>query len=410
MTHPDPHRPTLRDDDLVARALDALPDGERARVDAALEQDARARARFETIAAHLLAYDQLPPAPPPPAFARLAAAIDADEGTPDLTILALQDAPPRPRRWRVAALAAAVLLCGLLGWQLLPRQLLPWQGPRAPDTLALIPGAGLELVAADGERRPAPARAALTVQAGDVITGHEPAEAHLDGRVRLVLDAEARVRIEDAAAVRLEAGRAWFEVAPGRFAVHTAHGPVRVLGTAFEVDVRGGALRVAVGHGRVAAGGHEIGAGMHLAEGAVAASPFPAGAWFRQPRLRVRLAEGATPRAGAPLRLEVVLENPGRVAIPLRRPSDVRHALWLHLQTADGRPVAELPVLAAHLRGPAGFLEPGVESTLLPGRPLRVSIEIPAPFTSPGTYLCRALYRPAGRPGVLSDARRLEVR
>lgn len=402
-----PHDPTpgrLRDEDLVARALDQLAPEARAGVDAVLEHDAAARARFEAIAAHLLVYDQLPPAPPPPPFARLAAALASDDGdaAPDLTILALQRGAPAPRRrpWRIAAAVAAVLLCGLL----------VWRGSRTPDhpTLTLVAGHGIERIAADGTPQPAPARAAVRVRRGDVLTCREPAEAHLGGRVRLVLDAEARLRIDDAARVTLERGRAWFEVEPGAFEVATRHGPVTVLGTAFEVDVRGEDLAVAVAHGRVAAGGRAIDAGMRLAGGMVGASSTPAGAWFRQPRLRVEQPGPA--RVGAPLALTLVLENPGRVPIPLRRPSDVRHAVWLHLEDAEGRPVAELPVLQGHIRGPAGFLAPGAAATLHPERPLRVAIEIPAPFTSAGIYLCRALYRPAGRPGVLSDARRLEVR
>ena len=401
MNPADRQPPTIRDEDLVARALDALSPEARARVDAALEADAGLRTRFETIAGHLVVYDQLAPAPPPPPFARIEAAIDADDGAPDLHVLKLQDAAPAPRRLRlVGALAAAALLIGVLVW-----------GARDNTTSAGVPlvaGAGIERLAADGSAVPTPALASVRARAGDILTCREPAEAHLGDRVRLVLDAEARVRIEAAEAVTLVAGRAWFEVRPGAFEVRTAEGPVRVLGTAFEVDVRDGTLAVSVAHGRVAAGGREIGAGEQLSDGVVAAAPFPAGAWFRQPSLRVEAP--ARVEAGRPLRLTLTLANPGRVAIPLRGPSDVRHALWLHLEGLDGRPVRELPILPAHIQGDAGFLKPAASASLLPDRPLRIEIEIPAPFTSPGTYLCRALFRPAGRPGVLSDARRLEVR
>jgi len=392
----------LRDADLVARALDALPATERARIDASLESDAALRARFETIAAHLLAYDQLPPAPPPPAFARIAAALDettlGDEAAPDLDVLRLQTPrPARQARWPLVAAAAAVLLALLL-WR-------PWQVQEA-GRLTIVPGRGIELVRA-GAALPAPALATRHVQPGDVLRCRAPAEVRLDDRVRLVLDAGSRVRLESAAAVTLEAGRAWFEVEPGAFEVRTAHGPVRVLGTAFEVDVRAGALEVAVAHGRVAAGGHEIGAGLRLASGRVAAAPFAAGAWFQRPRMRV---EAGPARLGAPLRLTLVLENPGQVPVALRGPSDARFALWLHFEDADGRAIRELPVLATNITAGADLLAPGVEHTLEPGSRKAITIEIPAPFTSPGTYLCRALYRPAGRPGVLSDARRLEVR
>ena len=59
MNPPDRQPPTIRDEDLVARALDALSPEARARVDAALEADAGLRTRFETIAGHLVVYDQL---------------------------------------------------------------------------------------------------------------------------------------------------------------------------------------------------------------------------------------------------------------------------------------------------------------------------------------------------------------
>lgn len=406
MNPADRQPPTLRDEDLVARALDALPEVERTRVDTQLAGDAAARARFETIAAHLLVYDQLEPAPPPPSFARIEAALEADDGAPDLAVLRLQDARPAPRRRFVGAgLAAAAVLLAVLGWNLLAGKL---PGASSDRAVPLIAGAGLERIAADGVAQPAPALAQVDAAVGDVLTCRAPAEAHLGDRIRLVLDAEARLRLEGSEAVTLLSGRAWFEVRPGAFEVRTPHGPVRVLGTAFEVDLRGDALAVSVAHGRVAAGGHEIGASDALTDGRVAAATYPAGAWFRQPTLHVvgpRRVEG-----GRPLRLTLTLANPGRVAIPLRGPSDVRHALWLHLESDDGRPVRELPILPAHVLGDAGFLKPTADAMLLPGRPLRIEIEIPAPFTSPGTYLCRALFRPEGLPGVLSDARRLEVR
>ncbi len=455
MTHAsdpsDPARP-IGQPDLVARALGALPDDANAglteagltkagltkgQVDAALAADPALRKAYDAIAAHLLVYDRLPPAPPAPPFARLAAALDAEAATPsaeatppDLHVLRLQDGTrrrsaavkqpaPRARRLRMVALAAAAILAGILLWQ--PST------DDAPPRIAIVPGDGIELVRT-GEALPAPAHAERTVRAGDVLHCRQPAEVRLAERIRIVLDSDARLRVEGPAAVTLEAGRAWFEVEPGAFSVRTAHGSVEVLGTAFEVDVRAGDLVVGVAHGavraraalqrsageaadgasaRVAIRSATIRTGERLVAGRVGPAPFAAGEWFGRPRLRV--TEAAATLHGV-LRLTLVMDNPSRVAVPLRGPSESRHALWLHLEDAQGLPVRELPLLESNLLTGADLLQPGLREDLAPGAKKTLTVEIPAPFGSTGTYLCRALYRPAGRPGVLSDALRVEVR
>ncbi|MDA1194297.1 MAG: FecR family protein [Planctomycetota bacterium] len=387
--------------DLVARALGALPAEAKAQVDQAIEADAALRRQFEEVAGHLLAYDRLPPAPPPPPFARLDAALDADFAqAPDLSVLRLpRRAAPR---WLNPWVAAALLLAGLLIWNATDSPRDDQQGD-----LLLLPGRGLQLVRGE-QARPAPALAAVAVLAGDVLTCDEPAEAQLGERVRLVLDAGARLRIENAERVTLEAGRAWFEVRPGAFEVGTAHGPVRVLGTAFEVDLRTGALDVAVAHGRVAAGGHELSAGQRLvASSSIEPDEGRAGAWFQRPSL---IVAGGPARLGEPLRLVLRLENRTSTLLTLPAPSDARFAFWLHFADAEGQPIREIPILPAQIVAGREFLRAGGEAELRPGATREVTVEIPAPFTSAGTYLCRALYRPAGRPGVLSDARPIEVR
>jgi len=387
-------------EDLVAHALGGLAPTDRERVDAALERDLDLRRRLDDVVTHLAIYDRLPPAPPAPPFARLAAAL------PDST-------PGRGPRafpvWRVAALAAAAVLVGIL---LLDRRSpAPGAGGTAADVLRVVPGVGLEVVRA-GKRLAADA--AGTARRGDVLACTRPAEARLGERVRVVLDGGARLALEEGNAVTLVEGRAWFEVAPGPFEIRTPYGPVRVLGTAFDVDLRNGHLEVGVVHGRVAAAGHEIGPGERLSEGRVAqvagGAAGDVGTWFRRPVLRLE-AESAGPHPrGTPLVLRLVFQNAGQIPWRLPGPGTARTAIWLGFETVAGRVVQEVPVLRTNVIAGADVLRPGPGEILAPGQMRSVTIKILPPVGSPGAYRLRALWRPAGRTSVLSTPLEFEVR
>ncbi len=392
-------------EDLVARALGALAEDERARVDLALERDARLRREFEEISGHLLQYDQLPPAPPPPPFERIAAVLDED-AAPDLSVLGLQTPRRRVRpRWLLPTAAAAMLVLGLGLYTKLTRN----ETVCDIGHTALVAGRGLHLERA-GKDIPAPALGTRSVAPGDVLHCEAAAEARLGERVRLVLDGGARLSIGLPDVVTLERGRAWFEVAPGAFEVRTPYGPVRVLGTAFEVDLRGGRLEVGVAHGRVAAGGHEIGPGERLSLGTVGPDADRIGAWFEQPVLRLE-AVGASPHAlGQAIEMRLVFQNAGNVPLKLRGPASARTAIWLSFETAGGRVLRELPVLGTNVTAGADLLQPGVGLDLAPGQGRSLTLKILPPVGSPGAYRCRALYRPEGQPGVHSTPLDLEVR
>jgi ferric-dicitrate binding protein FerR (iron transport regulator) len=425
--------------DLVARALGALGNEERARVDLALQADPALRQRYDEIAAHLLRYDHLAPAPAAPAFARLADVLDREDGTlrPDLRVVALQSRPSESRRrsaWTGRLLplaAAAVALCALVLWG-------PWRENERPGTrpdrqqaaLQMVPGPGLTLVRA-GVAVPAPARAEIPLAIGDRISCEAPAEAQISSRVRVVLDADAVLTIvaanptdpADIATVELEAGRAWFEVGPGPFQVllGEARGRrVEVVGTAFEIDLRSGLADVAVAHGRVLVRDPSpeaetettlLEAGWGL-RGLAAKERLhgPAGAWFRRPELTLAGVGVGPLERGVPFRLDLRFSNPGQVPLTLRGPGALRTAIWLSFESADGQIVSERPVLPAHVRSGAGLLAPGASQDLQPGQSQLLAIEILPPVGSPGAYRCRALYRPEGQPAVLSEPLELEVR
>ncbi len=392
----------IRHADLLARALGELTGAERERVDSALAADAALRQEFESIAGHLLQYEHLPPAPPPPPFAQIEAALD-DGSTPDLGVLRLQDAPPRRRSLTAVTALAALLLAAVLVWR-------PWDTRQGSGELIdLVAGRGMQLLRA-GSALPAPAHAKRTVQRGDVLHCLEAAEARLGERIRIVLDGGARLRIESGERVALQEGRAWFEVAPGAFEVETPHGPVRVLGTAFEVDLRAGGLEVAVAHGRVRAAAQEIAQGEQLSQGQVSSLTGDAGAWFQRPSLLLEAGSGPQPTLTRPLTLRVVFFNPGNVPLTLPGPAAARSPLWISFETLAGRVLRELPVLEAHVTSGREVLRAGHALDLGPGARQTVTLKILPPVGSPGAYRCRALYRPEGQPGVLSTPLDVEVR
>jgi hypothetical protein len=285
----------------------------------------------------------------------------------------------------------------------------PWTGDREAAGIPLRPGPGLR-VARSGVTLPARAPALRAVAAGDVLTCEMPAEGWLGDRVRLVLDGGSSLGVQGAAAVTLSSGRAFFEVAPGPFVVDTPRGAVRVLGTAFEVDLSGDDLAVAVARGRVRVGEVEVGPGQALRDGRVGPAPFAAGAWFRRPRLDLELVDPAPVAPGRPLALRLVFRNPGGVAQVLEGPGAARTPVWVRFETADGHLLGELPVLGANVTQGQELIRPGGTVALAPGGRAALTVRILPPFGSPGAYRCEALYRPQDQPAVLSSSLAVEVR
>jgi ferric-dicitrate binding protein FerR (iron transport regulator) len=372
--------PTPTPPDLVAHALGLLEPAERAVVDASLARDPALRRAYDEIAAHLRLYDRLPPAPPPPPVDRVLEALE------EALEKALGRAPRRllrlPAR-RVAVAAAALVVVGL-GAFLALRD--PGTGSPAARPLAAFDAAFV--TARDGE-----------------LTALLPSPILLGDRARVVLDRDARLRVVGEGSVRLESGRAWFDVQPGPFLVATPQGDVAVRGTAFEVDVRGGALAVEVESGSVDAAGRLLRAGEALASGAVRPGAESLGAWFRRPVLRL---EGPSLVAGdEPVRLRLVFENPGRVPQEVSAPSGTGTSIWLSVTDPDGA-VRDQPVPPEG--AVSGRLEPGRPLRLGPGERRVVAFEMPHPSGPPGTYRYRALYRPAGQPPLPSSPLSVEVR
>jgi ferric-dicitrate binding protein FerR (iron transport regulator) len=339
--------------DLVAHALGEGSADDRARVERALATDVRLGDRLAAVRAHLARYDALPPAPPPPPVDRVLRAV-ATAGA------------RRTLGRRVAAVAVAA---------------------------SLVVGAVLALQ-----------RERVEPRGGLVASSVEDDVFWEDGRARAFLDAGARLEAVEGRGARLAAGRAWFEVEPAGgaepFRVATRFGDVTVRGTAFEVDVRGEELAVAVASGRVEARGRSIGPGERLAGGAVERAAAAPGGFARVPRLALETDGG---RAADGVLLRFVLENPRHV--PLRVPGleGAPATLWLSVTAPDGS-VADLPVAADD------WLPAGGDALVLAPRERRVvPVRFLRPFTSPGTYRGTALLRPDGLPPVRSATVPIEV-
>lgn len=365
----------IADHDLIAYALGRLDGAARERLERALARDEALARRQRAIRDHLARYETLG-APPPPPFARIAERLGEGER--------------RVGAWPVWAAAALVALL-LVGVGLLGR-------PRDATAPLGRAGAGVYVVrGADHE-----AREDGVLRRGDLLGADEPAELSLGGRVRIVLDGGARLRLAGADEVRLESGRAFFEVDGVPFAVTTPAGTVRVTGTAFEVALPGGALEVAVQSGRVDAAGTVVEAGEALSGGRVAPLSALPGAFFRRPSLDLAAAR-ARSRAGDSAALVFTFANQGRVAIDLAGPDGVRAALWLQVVTPDGE-VHDVAVPAA------GALVAGRPLHLGPLERIAFALRVQGPFGVPGTYRLRAMYRPEGQTAVVSDVLELEVR
>lgn len=400
--------------DLVARATGALGADERDRVDRALAGDPSLRERFESIAAHLLLYEAYPEAPEAPPFARVAAALDAGPGSRVDARDLPRPAPPRPRQ-PLAWAAAAALVVLAVGAFALSRG-----GPPAPSGgqgVAARVGAGVEILRDDAPwRRVAEGRTrALTLNPGDVLRAERPAEVVLASRVRVVLDGSSPLRIDGPARVRLTAGRAFFEVEPGAFRVETPHGPVEVLGTHFEVDLRYGGLGVAVYEGAVEAAGDRLVAGTRrAADGRPGFTLERAGRWFSDPEL-VLAARGAEAlRPGQPLTLRVELVNPHHLALRAPGPASDRTGLYAVVQRlgADGRWQGleqPLAVTEANILSGESVVRPGQPVILGGGERRGVTLQLLSPFAEPGTYRVRVGYHPEGRSPIVSAPLEIEV-
>lgn len=304
--------------------------------------------------------------------------------------------PRWPSGLRLAAAAAAVLLA--LTWArsggLARGPAGAQDDPSGASVAALGPG-----LSVDG------ALGAHAAVAGQRLAAGALAEAWIAGRVHVLLDGGAALTLVDAATVRLERGRAFFEVAPGAFTVHTPHGVVRVLGTRFGVDLTAG-LDVDVVEGRVALGTLSVGAGERLSGGRVAPRRPEGSAWcVRLPALRL---EGpATARPGEVLTLRLLIENQSQVRQTLPPPAVVASGALLSLSGPDGR-VETRPLDLA--QAVAGALAPGHPLALGPGERRSVSVSVQAPAGPLGAWRLEALYRPQGGAPLASTPLPLEIR
>jgi hypothetical protein len=345
--------PRPRPSQLIDLALGRLDPATRDRVEAAVRADPDLGRTVQAIRRNLEGWDRLPAPPPPPAFAAIASRLEGR-------------APwPRAARAHRRLLAGAVAVAATL-------------------VLAILLA---------GPDRPPPRRLVAEV----------PERFVLDPRVEAVLEGELAAHGPER--VSLARGRAWFRVGPGPFRVDTPHGPVEVLGTTFEVDVRGG-LRVAVAEGLVTTHGQRVGPGRRFAPGEPAPLPLeePVGAWFERPRLHLEGPDLV--RAGEPVELRFVLENPTRLQQAVGGPDGVQAALWISVEGPAGG-VRDLAVADGD-----GFGGGGGALVLAPGerRAHAVRLAGAQAFGEAGLHRCRAMYRPSDGSAVVSEPLVVEVR
>ena len=214
------------------------------------------------------------PAVPADRAARVKAAVRADWRA------AVERGARRRTRWRLAALAAiltvAVAVPLMRGWR-------PGSGP-APEAARIELGSGA-------------AERGTSVPAGSVLaTGDDERLAlRMVSGPSVRLDTATRARIDSGGAVELLAGAIYVDSgdrSPGggsaAIAIRTPLGPVRDLGTQFEVRLVTAGVRLRVREGTVSlerpAGSLEVRAGRELlagADGSAREDPLadPAGAW-----------------------------------------------------------------------------------------------------------------------------------
>jgi ferric-dicitrate binding protein FerR (iron transport regulator) len=376
---------TPRREDLVLRALRALDEGERRTVDEALARDPALRERYDRIASHLLLYDRLPRPQAPAPVTRLLARLGAQDGEA-VELPEVRESRPL-LRW-VAAAATVLLAIGAA--------FLAFGGPREggdPDAASagVLAHLGGHLEVADGWWRTA-----------------DQGLGRVGDRTQVHLERGARLRVTAGDRVRLEEGRAWFDVEPrtsaregGGFRVETPYGTVEVLGTAFEVDLTRGDLGVGVARGRVVAGDIEIDGGEILSGGALGPAPAGLGAWRERPHLA--LDPDPSDPLGRSVRL--ALENRGLAPLPL----SADHGLLVRFEGPGGQPL-DFPVHAGRPLPGAPPLPGEGEDALTPGSRVEWRLRFGADDLPPGPYRCTGFFRPPGRPAVVSAPIALEVR
>ncbi|MDJ0975497.1 MAG: FecR family protein [Planctomycetota bacterium] len=396
--------------DLVARATGALADDERDRVDRALAGDPALRDQFEAIAAHMLLYDAFPDAPEPPPFEQVAQAL---HGAPQQSVSRrdLPRAAPRRRRAPLAwtAAAAAILLAAILVWRS--------ERDAEPVRVEATAGAGIEVLheGAPFARVAAGETMGLRLPSGALLRSRKPAEVILEGRVVVVLDGDSPLRVEAPGHVRLTAGRAHFQVGPGPFRVDTPYGPVEVLGTRFEVDLRYGALSVHVEEGVVMAQAQRLETGARLlADGSLEQAAGPAGTWFQEPLIELTRVQGGAVAPGQVLELQVDVVNPNHLRLSAPGPASDRTGLYAVIQRLgpDGRWQGleqPLALTEANILSGESVVRPGQPVILGGGERRSVTLQLLSPFADPGTYRVRVGYHPEGRSPIVSAALEIEV-
>ena len=366
---------TVTDADLIALALGHAAPAERERLEAWVAAEPLRRARYGAIRDHLARYETL----------------TLDEGAPPLPFRATLPSPaarPAAARRPLVAAAGVLLLAVVLVWA---------NRPFAP---AVPFRAGPGLLVLDGDGVAVPVTGPLA--AGTRVTTRMVTDIGLGPRGRVMLDEGGVLELTSRTDVSLREGRAFFDLGPGAFTVHTPLGDVEVLGTAFEVDVGATDLAVAVERGRVRAAGHLLEAGEQLRAGVVERGPTVLGAFFRRPVLRV--AAPPQVRAGHPAALTLELANPTGLALVVVPPDDVVASVWLTIRGPQGE-VRDLALdgVAESWRGA------DADDRLEAGETRRAPVTLPNAFPEPGRYRCRAMYRPRGEAPVVSAEFLLEV-
>jgi hypothetical protein len=242
------------------------------------------------------------------------------------------------------------------------------------------------------------------LEAGDRMSAFQTSEVRIGERVRAVLAPGTDVRFVSAEELRLDKGRAYFEVAPGPFAVATPHGRVDVRGTTFEVDLSAG-LAVTVDEGRVSAAGVLVGAKQRLAEGNVGPAGEIAGAFFRRPVLRLEGPGSAAPGENVLVRL--VFENAGPQRIEFAGPETVAAGALLSFAGPGGAAETRGLDFAQALSGGFEALRP---VALARGERRLVVFRVQVPRAPAGSWRLSALYRPQGEAALASEPLSLEVR
>ena len=414
--------PTLSHDLLVLRALDQVAPTERDEIDAQLAADPEARQRYEQIAQHLALYDAMPEAPKPPAFSQVLARLETTPAERPARADRPRLAAPSGTR-RVLALGACAAALVVATFILIARPDSDINGNGGVEVPALLdhlwlaargPGIEFRVPESAGARidnSPQGVRSTMLPPDSVVTATREPARVELGDRIAVTLDRASPLQLKQTGVLRLEAGRAYFDVQPGDLRIETPYGAVEVVGTAFEIDLRLGALAVRVEEGVVRVGDQRIEAGQALESGRMAALQEDIGQWFRSPLLLLTRGPGEL-RPGAPLRFDLTFGNPALVELRGPGPEGWLTALSAEIWEA-GSPQQRL-TLSLHeenlVRG-QDLLEPGRPLVLEAGTRRTLGLQLRSPIPRPGNWRLRVWYRPAeGRAQVPSDVLELEVR